>query len=206
MPLASNQVLRKTLNLVKLFEGFTEQEVADFIRIARRTNVAAGEVIIHQGRHGEDAYIVVVGSLRVIKTQAGLEETLATLEPGDTFGELALLDARARSASVVADSPAILLRFHRESLSLQPNMLVKVLVNIGRLMAGRLRQMNDKVLGASLSLRLAQDAASPASERGPARFDAVLTQPAEARPIELADEPAREPSNALTSAPQSGLE
>ena len=163
MPLATTLVLRKTLNLVKLFEGFSEREVADFLRIARRADVAVGEVVIQQGQRGEDAYIVVVGRLRVVKTQAGQEETLATIEPGDTFGELALLDAGPRSASVVADTAAVLLRFHRESLSLQPGILVKVLVNVGRLMATRLRQMNDKVLGASLSLSLrAGDAAGDA--------------------------------------------
>ena len=121
MPLATTLVLRKTLNLVKLFEGFSEQEVADFLRIARRADVAVGEVVIQQGQRGEDAYIVV------------------------------------------ADTAAVLLRFHRESLSLQPGILVKVLVNLGRLMATRLRQMNDKVLGASLSLPLrAGDAAGDA--------------------------------------------
>ena len=45
MPLATTLVLRKTLNLVKLFEGFSEREVADFLRIARRADVTAGEVV-----------------------------------------------------------------------------------------------------------------------------------------------------------------
>ena len=119
MPLATTLVLRKTLNLVKLFEGFSEQEVADFMRIARRADVAVGEVVIQQGQRGEDAYIVVVGRLRVVKTQAGQEETLATIEAGDTFGELALLDAGPRSASVVADTAAVLLRRSESSTHAQ---------------------------------------------------------------------------------------
>jgi CRP-like cAMP-binding protein len=151
MPAENTTVVRKTLKLVKIFEDFSEAEVLTFLRLARRQDVAAAEVVLREGGPGDDAYIVIAGTLRVIKSRDGAEEPLATLEPGDSFGELALLDSDPRSASVVAETAGTLLRFSRDSLALHHTLLIKVLVNIGKVLAARLRESNSKLLDASMS-------------------------------------------------------
>jgi CRP-like cAMP-binding protein len=151
MPADNTSVVRKTLKLVKIFEDFTEPEVLEFLRLARRQDVAADELILREGGPGDDAYIVIAGTLRVLKARDGVEEHLATLEPGDSFGELALLDADPRSATVVAETAGTLLRFNRHSLALHRVLLIKVLVNIGKVLAARLRESNSKLLEASMS-------------------------------------------------------
>jgi len=151
MPADNTSVVRKTLKLVKIFEDFTEPEVLEFLRLARRQDVAADDIILREGGPGDDAYIVIAGTLRVLKARDGVEEHLATLEPGDSFGELALLDADPRSATVVAETAGTLLRFNRHSLALHRLLLIKVLVNIGKVLAARLRESNSKLLEASMS-------------------------------------------------------
>lgn len=147
------QLLRKTLRLVKIFENLSESEAAAFLRVARRQDVGPGEVVIREGQRGDDAFIIVRGHLRVTKRHAGEEAELARMHPGDAFGELAIIDGGPRSASVVAETDATLLRFNRDSLSLQPALLLKVVTNIARLMAARLREANHRAVSASLFQR-----------------------------------------------------
>jgi serine/threonine-protein kinase len=63
---------------------------------------AAGEVIVREGDKGDAAYMIVAGRCRAYRTVDGVEETLATMEPGDAFGEMALILFEPRAASVVA--------------------------------------------------------------------------------------------------------
>ncbi len=80
------------------------------IRTAR-----AGEAIIREGDEGDCLFVVVEGRLRTEKrTPSGDLWTVRFLERGDVFGELALLNATIRSASVVAEADCTLLVITRE--------------------------------------------------------------------------------------------
>jgi serine/threonine-protein kinase len=61
-----------------------------------------GEVIIHEGDTGDAAYLIVTGTCRAYRKVGAAAETLATMGPGDVFGEMALLLEEPRAASVVA--------------------------------------------------------------------------------------------------------
>jgi serine/threonine-protein kinase len=63
---------------------------------------APGELIVREGDKGEEAYMIVAGHCRAFRTVDGVEETLARMEPGDAFGEMALILFEPRAASVVA--------------------------------------------------------------------------------------------------------
>jgi serine/threonine-protein kinase len=67
-----------------------------------RRSFAAGEIIFREGDKGDAAYMIVSGRCRAFRTVAGVEETLATMEPGEAFGEMALILFEPRAASVVA--------------------------------------------------------------------------------------------------------
>ena len=64
-----------------------------------------GQVIARQGDVGTGFFIVASGSVRVIRDG----DTIATLGPGEFFGELAVLDGQPRSAQVVAAEPTVVL-------------------------------------------------------------------------------------------------
>lgn len=63
---------------------------------------APGELIVREGEKGDAAYMIVAGKCRAFRTVGGAEETLQNMEPGDVFGEMALILYEPRAASVVA--------------------------------------------------------------------------------------------------------
>ena len=67
-----------------------------------RKSFAPGELIVREGDKGDEAYMIVAGRCRAFRTVDGVEETLATMEPGDAFGEMALILFEPRAASVMA--------------------------------------------------------------------------------------------------------
>lgn len=91
-------------------------EVVDHITTELRTvNVAADEVVARQGTPADRFLIVVDGELQVTREEEeGRTETVATLGPGDLFGEIAILLDRPRSASVTALRPSTLLALERD--------------------------------------------------------------------------------------------
>ena len=78
---------------------------------AEWVDVAAGTVIIHQGDPGDAFFIVGTGRLSVVKDGQRLPYDM---EPGEGFGELALLRDAPRSATVTALVPCRLLRVERD--------------------------------------------------------------------------------------------
>ncbi len=67
-----------------------------------RKTFRAGELIVREGDKGDCAYMIVAGRCRAFRTTDAGEESLAVMEPGEAFGEMALLLYEPRAASVVA--------------------------------------------------------------------------------------------------------
>ncbi|MDF2695638.1 MAG: Serine/threonine-protein kinase PknB [Labilithrix sp.] len=67
-----------------------------------RKTFAAGEIIFREGDKGDAAYMIVAGRCRAFRSVDGVDETLAMMEPGDAFGEMALILFEPRAATVVA--------------------------------------------------------------------------------------------------------
>ena len=61
-----------------------------------------GQKIITQGARGEEMYVVKSGKVRIFRDSEGDQTTLAVLEPGDYFGEMALFDHKPRMANAAA--------------------------------------------------------------------------------------------------------
>lgn len=78
-----------------------------------------GALIIRQGDVGDAAFIITSGNCRVYRSSGDAEETLATLGPGDVFGEMALLLDEVRVASVEAVTPVTALLLDKDTISAQ---------------------------------------------------------------------------------------
>jgi len=89
------------------FEGFSDDDLARVAQLAELVQVEPGTCIIDQGRVGLECFVVETGDVGVYVA----DEHIVTLGRGSMIGEMALVDRRPRSASVVAETPVELLAF-----------------------------------------------------------------------------------------------
>lgn len=104
--------LSSILSKVELFEGLSEQELADVARICKPREFRAGQVITTQGESGGEMFVIADGFVEVLVStsgQAPAPRTVVHLGRGQLFGEMALVDYGPRSATVrsIADHTLI---------------------------------------------------------------------------------------------------
>lgn len=86
-----------------LFRELPRRTIEDVARLAHRRSLEAGAMIFSQGDEGDSLYGVASGHVRIFNADdKGHEVSLNMLGPGDTFGEIALLDGLPRTASAMA--------------------------------------------------------------------------------------------------------
>jgi sulfate permease, SulP family len=134
-----------SLDQVGILYNFDPSEM-DALK-SRLTRVAhpKGGVIFHQGDSGTELFIVTKGAASAyIHQPTGRAIRLVTFAPGTVFGELAILDAGPRSASVIADEDFVSYALSQEQFaalsSEAPALAIKLLANLGRELSGRLRR------------------------------------------------------------------
>jgi serine/threonine-protein kinase len=104
---------------------------------------AAGEHIIREGEQGDAAYILVEGRCEVRKEDGGtLGPALKTIEPGEVFGEMAILTEGARTASVVATQPTTVLVVTSQVLEQEVAALKPWMARLLKSLATRFRDLD----------------------------------------------------------------
>jgi CRP/FNR family transcriptional regulator len=134
------------LQRVPLFNALSREDLEEISRVAVPRSYPKGVRVFHEGDRSDACYIVRNGDLRVTREHPdGRAIALATLGPGDIFGELAMLDGEARSASVEALSECQLLALPagdvRRLLQGSSEITVKLVVALTR----RLREANERI-------------------------------------------------------------
>jgi CRP-like cAMP-binding protein len=103
-----------------------------------------GTFVFREGEHGNSMYVVLQGDMEVMKkAKGGTDIRVAVLGPGDWFGEMAVIDVQARSATVLAASPSRLMKIAAPDLDRLYRFDVKsyalIVLNIARELSRRLR-------------------------------------------------------------------
>ena len=105
------------------------------------------EYVFKKYAPAEGMYVILDGQVSIIDPDS--ETIFATLESGDFFGELALLDEEPRSASSIAKIPSRLIGFFRTDLltlmQRSPELGNKILINLSRVLGERLRRTNQEL-------------------------------------------------------------
>lgn len=97
-----------------MFRGLSSRILDEVATISVQRRYGKGELIFAQGDPGDALYAVVSGRVRISAMAAsGREVFLNIMEPGDTFGEIAVVDGLPRTAAATALDPAVLLAVHR---------------------------------------------------------------------------------------------
>jgi CRP/FNR family cyclic AMP-dependent transcriptional regulator len=134
------------LRSVPLFADLEEGELERFSHVAVPRSFPAGTRVFHEGDSSDACYIVREGSFRVTREHSdGRAITLATLGPGEIFGELAMLDGDRRSASAESITDGTLLALPandvRSLLARNPEIALKLVAGLVR----RLRAANARL-------------------------------------------------------------
>ncbi len=104
----------EVLNRTSLFRFLPEEHLADIRPLLKEERYEFGDVIVHQGAAADAFYVLLSGRARAIKIdQNGTEIALATLRPGDVFGEAALGEGGTRNASIRCSTAVEVLRLAR---------------------------------------------------------------------------------------------
>ena len=139
------------LRKIELFEHVSDDALAELVAITKTPRYKPGDLIFRKGDPGDALCFVLEGKVRISTDIDGVgEEALAFLEQGDSFGEMALLEADAeRSAHAIAGSDCQLGIIPRseflELMDSDPAMANEILWSFVTTLAARLRRSNEKL-------------------------------------------------------------
>ncbi|MDH4112775.1 MAG: cyclic nucleotide-binding domain-containing protein [Actinomycetota bacterium] len=124
----------KELEAVPLFAGLSKKERTHIAQHADVVDLPAGYHLVDQGAFAHEFFVLLSGSVEV--TQDG--KHLTDLEPGDFFGEVALVEHDRRTASVVASTPISAIVMHQRDFDAMQRGLPEVAETIHQAVRARL--------------------------------------------------------------------
>ena len=143
--------LCRMIESARMFADFSRQEVQVIASYAHAYEVAPGATIFREGEKGQFMCLIVEGKVNVLKESDNKERKVITaVRPGQTMGEMSVLDDLPYSATAVAKDLTklvLITRHNFERLTEEnPVLGVKILKKIARLMSLRLRQTTGVLL------------------------------------------------------------
>ena len=140
---------RTVLTKSPLFRGMTPYQIKKTILLSQVSTLAQGHDILIQGTRGRSLYVVLAGTVEVARHEQGRVERLATLGPGEIFGEVGYSQEIERTATVKAlgDTTVLELNFDRvqQSLRWYPGIAAKLNLNISRILGERLAETDARM-------------------------------------------------------------
>ena len=142
MAMLTNQDL---LRRVPLFSMLSDEQLDSLGVTVGKRRVKRGERIVTQGQRSDALSIILSGRARVLMTDSGTgrEVILATLQPGDYFGEMSLIDNDVHSASVEAETQTDVLELGRTEFLRSLGDSASMAYGIMRGLVQRLRHADD---------------------------------------------------------------
>ena len=100
-----------------LFSGLSAEERAAIAAQARIRTFKAGETVFNLGSPGDYMMALLSGTIRIsVPSPDGKELVLTLIQPGEVFGELAVLDGKERSADAIAETECTLAMLYRHDV------------------------------------------------------------------------------------------
>src|SRR5438045_8713611 len=128
---------------IPLFESLTDDDVDALASRLESVEYGEGDVIFCQGDEGSSLFVVDDGAVEISYGEGKTKFVLASLFPGQYFGELSLFDGAPRSATATAMKSSQLIRLDRADLvdfvNKNPSAALRIIAEMGE----RLRQTNE---------------------------------------------------------------
>ncbi len=128
------------------FKSFDGNDLEALGSVGEEKTVKKDELVFDEDSKGDSMYVIKSGSVKILKKVKNQENTIAVLNPGEFFGEMALLDGLPRSAAVRAtgDSELFMVSLdgYQKLRREKPHTALKLMDIIIKVLSNRLRQAN----------------------------------------------------------------
>ena len=128
------------------FKSFDGGDLEALGSVGSEKTVRKDEMVFDEDSKGDSMYVIKSGSVKILKMVKNQENTIAVLNPGEFFGEMALLDGQPRSAAVKGTSDSelfmITLEGYQKLRKDKPHTALKLTDVIIKVLSNRLRQAN----------------------------------------------------------------
>ena len=132
---------------LSLFARLAPAELAILAPLLTRRAVQPSDFVFREGDPGDDLYVIAHGTASVYRVDGEKSTRLVTFGEGTVFGEMALLDAKPRSASVQADGPLVCYVMSRavfdQMVASHPAIALKLLTSLSQELGRRVRFANE---------------------------------------------------------------
>jgi CRP/FNR family cyclic AMP-dependent transcriptional regulator len=149
LSISDSEITPGMLRRVKALAELNDDQLGRFVRFMEAQTIRQWAQIVKQGDPDDGMYLVLDGELRVRLMIGGKETILATLGPGECFGEIALFDQGPRSADVIANKDSVLLKITTEAFDKlrreAPELSAPILFAISKTLAARIRADNKRI-------------------------------------------------------------
>ena len=137
------------LTRVSLFHALAPEDLEHVAEAAEPLDYQPGQNIVEVGDAGTSLFIVVDGTVQVLYPSRSHEVELALLGPGDFFGEMALLNAKPRSATVRALTQVRTLKLEQRAFQRLVHASPSVAIHIMEILSLRIRTADEQIGGLS---------------------------------------------------------
>lgn len=151
---AVDETLLRVFANVPLFTGIDRVHLVWLVAAVERVDVTADSLFFEEGDAGDRFFVFIKGKAVVEKrTPDGGWQQVSELAPGDTFGEMAIIENLPRSARVRAATDAVALALTQKALDGYPELAAGLYRNIARIQSRRIRQFNENLVSDKRSER-----------------------------------------------------
>jgi CRP/FNR family transcriptional regulator, cyclic AMP receptor protein len=131
---------------VQLFSGLEESEMKQIAAVARSLRKGRGEFVYLSGDRAESVYVLKKGRIKLsVLSASGKEIAIDIIQPGEMFGEFALIDESVRSNMTQALDDVVILVFNKRDFANLLKSQAKLAMNYIRMVGDRRRRMEKKL-------------------------------------------------------------
>ena len=142
------------LQRMPIFGGIRTEILQFLLALCAIVSVPTNEFFFQEYDQGDSMFVLETGKAAVLKSWGGQDYLLHTLQEGDCFGEMAIMDHCPRSASIRAVEDCIAIRISAASLyevyAKDLKQFALIQMNMGREVCRRLREADNRLFGARM--------------------------------------------------------
>jgi hypothetical protein len=147
-PKPGSGLLIEELRQFSAFAGLTNQQLEQFIEFGKLVEAPPGRIILRRQEPSDSLFFLLSGELSVKVTVGREDKTLGRVKAGECFGEIAMFLHSPRTADVLVETHARMLRVTAEAFLLLiaqlPAIAAPILFGMARVMAGRVSERNQQ--------------------------------------------------------------